>query len=142
MVVNYPFVIIEDPLDEEDYEGHAILTAELGIEIVGDDLFTTNVQRLQKGIALGAANAVLLKVNQIGTITEAFKTVQLAYDNGYAVMPCDSRGEGPLIADYAVGLGTGHVRESALGPRGNRFLEIEAELGGRAKFPGRDGFKP
>ena len=88
-----------------------------------------------------AANAVLLKVNQIGTITEAFDTVQLAYENGYAVMPCDSRGEGPLIADYAVGLGTGHLREGALGPRGNRFLEIEAELGNRARFLGRKGFK-
>ena len=141
MVKNYPFVIIEDPLDEEDYEGHAILTAELGIEIVGDDLFTTNIERLKKGIDMGAANAVLLKVNQIGTITEAFDTVQFAYDHGYAVMPCDSRGEGPLIADYAVGLGTGHLREGALGPRGNRFLEIEAELGSQAKFLGRKGFK-
>ena len=141
MVKNYPFVIIEDPLDEEDYEGHAILTAELGIEIVGDDLFTTNIERLKKGIDMGAANALLLKVNQIGTITEAFDTVQFAYDHGYAVMPCDSRGEGPLIADYAVGLGTGHLREGALGPRGNRFLEIEAELGSRAKFLGRKGFK-
>ncbi len=140
MVANYPFVIVEDPLDEDDYEGHAILTAELGIEIVGDDLFTTSVERLTKGIVMGAANAVLLKVNQIGTITEAFDTVQLAYDNGYAVMPCDSRGEGALIADYAVGLGTGHLREGALGPRGNRFLEIEAELGSQAKFPGRKGF--
>lgn len=142
MVANYPFVIIEDPLDEEDYEGHAMLTKELDIEIVGDDLFTTNIERLKKGIDIGAANAMLLKVNQIGTITEAFDTVRLAYDNGYAVMPCDSRGEGPLIADYAVGLGTGHLREGALGPRGNRFLEIEAELGDRAKFPGRAGFKP
>jgi enolase len=141
MVKNYPFVIIEDPLDEEDYEGHAILTRELGVEIVGDDLFTTNVDRLKKGIALGAANAVLLKVNQIGTITEAFDTVQLAYDNGYAVMPCDSRGEGALIADYAVGLGTGHLREGALGAHGNRFLAIEAELGSRAKFAGRKAIK-
>jgi enolase len=141
MVANYPFVIIEDPLDEDDYEGHAIVTRDLGIEIVGDDLFTTNVERLLKGIECGAANAVLLKVNQIGTITEAFDTVQLAYDNNYAVMPCDSRGEGALIADYAVGLGTGHLREGALGPRGNRFLEIESELGNRARFPGRKGLK-
>ncbi|TFG72320.1 MAG: hypothetical protein E4H27_02875 [Anaerolineales bacterium] len=140
MVANYPFVIIEDPLDEEDYEGHAMVTAELGIEIVGDDLFTTNVERLKKGIVMGAANAVLLKVNQIGTISEAFDTVQFAYDNDYAVMPCDSRGEGALIADYTVGLGTGHLREGALGPRGNRFLEIEAELGNQAKFAGRKGF--
>lgn len=142
MVANYPFVIIEDPLDEIDYEGHAILTKKLGVAIVGDDLFTTNPERLQQGIAVGAANTLLLKVNQIGTITEAFQAVQLAYDNGYGVMPCDSRGEGELIADYCVGLGTGHLREGALGPLGNRFLQIEAELGSRARFLGRKGFKP
>lgn len=142
MVANYPFVIIEDPLDEIDYEGHAVLTRELGIAIVGDDLFTTNPERLQQGIEVGAANTLLLKVNQIGTITEAFQAVQMAYDHGYGVMPCDSRGEGELIADYCVGLGTGHLREGALGPLGNRFLAIEAELGSRARFLGRKGFKP
>jgi enolase len=142
MVNNYPFVIIEDPLDEEDYEGHAILTKDLGIEIVGDDLFTTNVERVQHGIALGAANAVLLKVNQIGTISEAFDMVRLAYHHGYGVMPCDSRGEGVAIADYTVGLNAGHLREGALGEIGNRFLEIEAELGSRAQFAGRAGLKP
>lgn len=142
MVANYPFVIIEDPLDEIDYEGHAILTKKLGVALVGDDLFTTNPERLQEGIAVGAANTLLLKVNQIGTITEAFQAVQMAYDNGYGVMPCDSRGEGELIADYCVGLGTGHLREGALGPLGNRFLQIEAELGSRARFLGRKGFKP
>jgi len=141
MVANYPFVIIEDPLDEIDYEGHAIVTKELGIQIVGDDLFTTNVERLQQGLEVGAANAVLLKVNQIGTISEAFDTVQMAYRNGYGVMPCDSRGEGWLIADYTVGLGTGHLREGATGAVGNRFLEIEAELGSRAKFLGKKALK-
>jgi len=141
MVNNWPFVIIEDPLDEVDYEGHAILTRELGIEIVGDDLFTTNPARVRQGIDLGACNAVLLKVNQIGTISEAFDMVDLAYRNGYGVMPCDSRGEAEAICDYSVGLGTGHLRESALGERGNRFLEIEAELGSRAKFLGKDGIK-
>ncbi len=141
MVKEYPFIILEDPLHEDDYEGHAILTRELGIQIVGDDLFTTNPERLQKGIDLGAANAVLLKVNQIGTISEAFEMVQLAYRNGYGVMPCDSRGEGDAIADYSVGLNCGTVRESATGPRGNRFLQIEAELGGRARFLGKKGLK-
>jgi len=111
MVANYPFVILEDPLDEVDYGGHAILTRELGIEIVGDDLFTTNIERLRRGIEVGACNAVLLKVNQIGTISKAFDVVQLAYRNGYGVMPCSSRGEGPDIGDYAVGLNTGHLRE-------------------------------
>ena len=142
MVKNYPFVIIEDPLDEDDYEGHAILTRELAVEIVGDDLFTTNTERVQHGIDTGAANAVLLKVNQIGTISEAFDMVRLAYRNGYGVMPCDSRGEGAAIADYCVGLGTGHLREGGTGDVGNRFLEIEAELGSRARFLGRAGLKP
>ncbi|HHX42754.1 MAG TPA: phosphopyruvate hydratase [Chloroflexi bacterium] len=141
-VAEYPFVIIEDPLDEDDYEGHAIVTKELGIEIVGDDLFTTNPARVQQGIDAGAANTVLLKVNQIGTISEAFDMVQLAYRNGYGVMPCSSRGEGADIADYTVGLGCGHLREGALGPTGNRFLQIEEELGSRAVFLGRKGLKP
>lgn len=141
MVTNWPFVIIEDPLDEIDYEGHAILTSKLGIQIVGDDLFTTNPVRVKEGIEAGACNTVLLKVNQIGTISEAFDMVDLAYRNGYGVMPCDSRGEGEDICDYCVGLGTGHLREGALGERGNRFLEIEAELGSRAKFLGKDALK-
>jgi enolase len=141
MVRNWPFIIIEDPLHELDYEGHAVLTRELGIEIVGDDLFTTNTERVQQGIEMGACNSVLLKVNQIGTITESFDMVELAYRHGYGVMPCDSRGEGAAIADYTVGLGCGHLREGALGPRGNRFLEIEAELGSRARFAGKPGVK-
>jgi len=141
MVKEYPFIILEDPLDEDDYEGHAVLTRELGIQVVGDDLFTTHTERLQKGIDAGAANTVLLKVNQIGTITEAFEMVQMAYRNAYAVMPCDSRGEGADIADYSVGLNCGTIRESATGPRGNRFLQIEAELGKRAVFLGRKGLK-
>jgi enolase len=142
MVGNYPFVILEDPLDEEDYEGHALLARELGIEVVGDDLFTTNIERLKHGISVGACNAILLKVNQIGTITEAFDVVQYAYRYGYGVMPCSSRGEGADIADYAVGLNTGHVRESGLDPAANRLLQIELELGSRAKFLGKEGFKP
>lgn len=141
MTREYPFVILEDPLDEDDYEGTAALTRELDIQIVGDDLFTTDPVRVQKGIDAGAANTVLLKVNQIGTISEAFDMVQLAYRNGYGVMPCSSRGEGADIADYCVGLNCGTVRESATGPTGNRFLQIEAELGRRACFLGRRGLK-
>jgi enolase len=141
MVKDYPFIILEDPLDEDDYEGHALLTRELGIQVVGDDLFTTNSERLRKGIEAGAANTVLLKVNQIGTITEAFEMVQLACRNGYGVMPCDSRGEGADIADYSVGLNCGTIRECATGPRGNRLLQIEAELGKRALFLGKQGLK-
>jgi enolase len=141
LVRQYPFVIIEDPLDEEDYEGHAILTRELGIQIVGDDLFTTDAERLRQGIACSAGNAVLLKVNQIGTISEALEMVRLAYRHGYGVMPCSSRGEGADIADYSVGLNCGTIRECATGPRGNRLLQIETELGKRAQFLGGAGIK-
>lgn len=138
MVATYPFMILEDPLDENDFEGHAILTRELGIEVVGDDLFTTNPQRLKQGIQVGAANTMLLKVNQVGTISEAFDAVQLAYQHGYGVMPCSSRGEGTVIADYTVGLGAGHQRGGA---SSNRLLKIEAELGDRAKFLGKQALK-
>ena len=141
MVKNYPFVIIEDPLEENDYEGHAEVTRALGIQVVGDDLFTTNVERLKKGIAVGACNAVLLKVNQVGTISEALDTVDLAYRNGWGIMPCSSRGEGIDIADYSVGIGSGVVRESGVWPTCNRLLQIEEELGSRAKFLGKMGFK-
>ncbi len=139
MVDKYNFIIIEDPLHEDDFEGHAELTRELGIQIVGDDLFTTNIERLKRGIEAGACNTVLLKVNQVGTISEALDTIQWAYKNGYAVEPCSSRGEGPEIADYSVGINAGTVRNRALGPVGNRFMQIEAELGCTAKFLGKAG---
>jgi enolase len=141
MVKQFPFICLEDPLDEDDFEGHAVLTRELGIQVVGDDLFTTNVERLKQGMKVGACNTVLLKVNQIGTISEAFATVRLAHSHGYGVQPCASRGEGADIADYAVGLGTGTIRESALDPTGNRLRKIESELGSRASFAGKAGFK-
>lgn len=141
MVKDYPFVIIEDPFDEDDYETTARLTKAVDIQIVGDDLFTTNSARVRQGIEVGAANTVLLKVNQIGTITEAFDMIQLAYENGYGVMPCSSRGEGADIADYCVGINCGTVREGGTGPTGNRFLQIEAELGARARFAGKKGLK-
>ena len=141
MVKEYPFVVLEDPFDEIDYEGHAWAAKELGIQVVGDDLFTTNIERLKKGLEVGACNTVLLKVNQIGSISEAFDTVNLAHSKGYGVMPCSSRGEGIDIADYAVGLGTGSIRESGLDQTANRFMAIEAELGSRARFWGKAGLK-
>lgn len=141
IIKDYPFVIIEDPFNEDDYETTAALTKECGIQIVGDDLFTTNPERVAYGISKDAANAVLLKVNQVGTISEALEMIQYAYKFGYAVMPSDSRGEGESIADYAVGINAGSIRESAIGPRGNRFLEIEEELGSSAKFIGAAGLK-
>ena len=141
IIKDYPFVIIEDPFNEDDYETTAQLTEESGIQIVGDDLFTTTLERVKYGISQNAANAVLLKVNQIGTLSEAFEMIQYAYKNNYAIMPSDSRGEGASIADYAVGINAGSIRESAVGDRGNRFLEIEEELGDNAKFLGAKGLK-
>ncbi|MGI6123492.1 MAG: enolase C-terminal domain-like protein [Acetivibrionales bacterium] len=137
----YPFVIMEDPLSEDDFEGHAYLTEKTGIQIVGDDLFSTNFERVKKGIKTGACNTVLLKVNQVGSITESLEMVQLAYENGYGVMPCSSRGENLDICDYSVGLNATTIRESSLGSAGTRFLEIEAELGSRAKYAGKSGLK-
>ena len=142
-VREYPLVVLEDPLDEDDYEGHAELTKEIPqILIVGDDLFTTNAKRLQEAINVGACNGALLKVNQIGTFSEALDYVNLAHMNGYRVMPCSSRGEGAAIADYTVGLNTGVIRESGLGDTGNRLLAIEEELGKNAIFLGRRGLEP
>ena len=141
IIKEYPFVIIEDPFNEDDYDTTALFTKESGIQIVGDDLFTTNPERVAYGISKESANAVLLKVNQVGSISEALEMIQYAYKFGYAVMPSDSRGEGESIADYAVGINAGSIRESAIGPRGNRFLEIERELGSSAKFIGARGLK-
>jgi enolase len=141
MVATYPVVILEDPLGEEDYKGHAVLVRELGIEIVGDDLFTTNPTRLQMGIDVGGANCMLLKVNQVGTISEAFDAVEMAYRAGYGVMPCSSRGEGVAMADYVVGLGTAQTRGGASGATANRYLEIEAELGDSARFLGKQALQ-
>lgn len=141
MIQQYPFVILEDPFNEDDYETTAAFTKDSGIQIVGDDLFTTNPVRVEHGISVGAANAILLKVNQIGTITEALQMIQYAYKFGYAVMPSDSRGEGDSIGDYAVGINAGSIRESGIGPRGNRLIEIEEELGARAQFIGAKGLK-
>ena len=139
----YPIVSIEDGCAENDWDGWKILTDKLGknTQLVGDDLFVTNVEFLRKGIERRCANSILVKVNQIGTISEALEMIQYAYKFGYAVMPSDSRGEGEAIADYAVGINAGSVRECGIGPRANRFMEIEAELGKTAKFLGARGLK-
>ncbi len=141
MVKTYPFVILEDPFNEDDFEMHARLTDALDIQIVGDDLFTTMTDRVKHGIAMGAANTVLLKVNQVGTISEALDMVNLAYAHGYGIMPAESRGEGIDIADYSVGINAGSIRECSVTPPANRLLEIEHELGSRAKFAGKHGLK-
>lgn len=139
MVGQYPFVGLEDPLHEDDFEGTAILTRKLDIQVVGDDLFTSNPERVKQGIAAGAGTTVLLKVNQIGSISEALDMVQLAAESGYSVIPCASRGEGATaIADYCVGINASTVRECGLKEESNRFIEIERELGSRVRFLGKD----
>ena len=139
IIKKYPFVILEDPFFEDDYESHAKLTKATDIQIVGDDLFTTMTERVKQGAACGAANTVLLKVNQVGTISQSLEMIQEAYRLGYGVMPCESRGEGPTIADYCVGINACSVREGGTGATANRFLEIEKELGSKAKYQGKHG---
>jgi len=141
LVRNTPLVIIEDPFEETDYKSHAELTRTVDIQIVGDDLFTTNQERVQHGASIGAANTVLLKVNQVGTISESLEMVRCAYENGYGIMPCSSRGEGVTIADYSVGINAGTIREAAVDETANRLLEIERELGKSAVFLGKRGLK-
>lgn len=141
MVKDYPVVIIEDPFYEEDYDSHAELTRSVDIQIVGDDLYTTNPKRVQIGAEKKATNCVLLKVNQIGTITETLEMINLAHRNDMSIMPCESRGEGATIADYSVGINAETIRESGINETANRFLEIEKELGDKAIFLGKRGLK-
>jgi enolase len=136
-VENYPIVSLEDPLHEEDFEGHARATQELGIEVVGDDLFTTNVERLKRGIALSAANSMVLKITQVGTVSEAMAACQVALTNGYNVHPCGSRGDQDSIGDFAVGLNAGQVRAGDH----NHLLAIEEELGQSAVWLGKAAYK-
>jgi enolase len=136
-VESYPVVSLEDPLHEEDFEGHALATRELGIEVVGDDLFTTNQERLKQGIELGAANSMVLKITQVGTVSEALAACRLALANNYNVHPCGSRGDRDSIGDFAVGLNAGQVRAG----EHNRLLAIEAELGQSAAWMGKSAYK-
>jgi len=136
-VDTYPILSLEDVLHENDFEGHATATEELGIEIVGDDLFTTNIERLKQGIAAGAANSMVLKITQVGSVTEALAACRTAVANGYNVHPCGSRGDNDSIGDFAVGLNTGQVRATAH----NRLLTIEEELGRSAVWPGKAAYK-
>lgn len=148
LVTNYPIVSIEDPLHEEDFEGFSTMTRELGsrILIVGDDLFTTNIKRLSKGIELKAANAILVKVNQVGTLTETIDVVKLAHENMYRAIISHRSGEteDTIIADLSVGLSTGLIKTGApaRGERTckyNRLLEIYEELE-KPRYPGFSAF--
>ncbi|WP_423793441.1 phosphopyruvate hydratase [Methanocaldococcus indicus] len=144
LVNRYPIVSIEDPFHEEDFEGFRLITKELNIQIVGDDLFTTNVKRLKEGIKLKAANALLLKVNQIGTLSEAIDAAELAFRNGYSVIVSHRSGEteDTTIADLSVALNSGQIKTGApaRGERTakyNQLIRIEEELG-YSKYAGRD----
>jgi len=142
LVDAYPIVSIEDPLEEEDFEGFAEATKALPIQILGDDLFVTNAARLRKGIQMGAANALLWKVNQVGTLTEALEAADLARRSGYAMQASHRSGdtEDPFVADLAVGIGCGQMKSGApaRGERTakyNRLLRIEERLGASARYP-------
>jgi enolase len=149
LVANYPIVSIEDPLDEEDWDGWKSITDQLGdkTQLVGDDLFVTNVERLQRGIAGGQANAMLVKVNQIGSLTETLDAVELAHRNGMRNMMAHRSGEteDTTIADLAVATNCGQIKTGAPArservAKYNQLLRIEDELGEAARYAGAGAF--
>ncbi|ERS46708.1 phosphopyruvate hydratase [Corynebacterium kefirresidentii] len=149
LIDEYPIVSIEDPLQEDDWDGYTALTAAIGekVQIVGDDFFVTNPARLQEGIEKKAANALLVKVNQIGTLTETFDAVELAHRNGYRTMMSHRSGEteDTTIADLAVALNCGQIKTGAPArservAKYNQLLRIEQELGDGAVYAGRSAF--
>lgn len=143
LVEEFPIFSIEDPLDEEDWEGWQKLTKKIGdrVQLVGDDLFVTNAKRLRKGIEPGAANAILIKVNQIGTLTETFETIKTAQEAGYNVIVSHRSGEteDTIIADIAVAFNTGQIKTGApcrseRVAKYNRLLRIEEQIGEKEKL--------
>jgi enolase len=148
-VEKYPIVVLEDGLAEDDWEGWKLLNQTLGdkIELVGDDLFVTNVQRIKRGIAENVANAVLIKLNQIGTLTETIAAINMARSAGWGAMVSHRSGEtvDSFIADFTVAMSTGHLKTGApcRGERVekyNQLLRIEEELGRAAVYAGRKAF--
>jgi enolase len=145
----YPLVSIEDGLAEDEWDGWRALTATLGdrLQLVGDDVFVTNVERLRRGIEQGAANAILVKVNQVGTLTETLDAIELARANGLGVVISHRSGEteDTTIADLAVATNAGQIKTGAPSrsdrvAKYNQLLRIEEELGGEARYPGWDAF--
>jgi enolase len=146
----YPVLSIEDGMDEEDWDGWSALTERIGerVQLVGDDLFVTNTQRLKRGIELGVANSILVKVNQIGTLTETLDAVRTATEAGYTVVMSHRSGEteDTTIADLAVATGCGQIKTGAPSrsdrvAKYNQLLRIEEALGSDATYPGRSAFK-
>ena len=149
LVEKYPIISIEDALDEEDWEGWQKLTAKLGgkVQLVGDDLFVTNTERLAKGIQLGAGNAILIKLNQIGSVSETLEAIQMAHNAGYTAISSHRSGEtaDTTIADLAVALNTCQIKTGAPSrservAKYNQLLRIEEQLGDSAVYPGMAAF--
>ena len=147
---NYPIISIEDGMDEDDWEGWKILTEKIGkkVQLVGDDLFVTNVKRLKKGIENNIANSILIKVNQIGTLTETIAAVNMAHNAGYTSVMSHRSGETEdnTIADLAVALSTGQIKTGSASrsdrmAKYNQLIRIEEELGDNAYFPQLNAFK-
>lgn len=149
LVEKYPIISIEDALDEEDWEGWQLLTKELGdkIQLVGDDLFVTNTERLAKGIKLGCGNSILIKLNQIGSVSETLEAIKMAHKAGYTAIASHRSGEteDTTIADLAVALNTCQIKTGAPSrservAKYNQLLRIEEELGENAVYPGDSAF--
>jgi enolase len=149
-VNKYPIISIEDGFDENDWDGWKVMTEKLGgrIQLVGDDLFVTNPAILKKGIERNIANSILIKVNQIGTLTETFAAIDMAHKAGYSAVMSHRSGEteDTTIADLAVATGTGQIKTGSLSrsdrvAKYNRLMKIEEELGNAAKYAGRSAFK-
>jgi enolase len=148
-IAAYPIISIEDPLDQNDWAGYARMTEELGhkIQIVGDDFFVTNTERLKRGIAEGACNSILIKLNQIGTVTETIDAVRMAQKAGYTAVISHRSGEteDTFIADLSVALETGQIKTGSMSrsdrvAKYNQLMRIEDELGVTARYAGRDTF--
>lgn len=149
LVDKYPIISIEDALDEEDWEGWKKLTKELGdrVQLVGDDLFVTNTERLSKGIANGCGNSILIKLNQIGSVSETLEAIKMAHNAGYTAIASHRSGEteDTTIADLAVALNTCQIKTGAPSrservAKYNQLLRIEEELGENALYPGKNAF--
>ena len=149
LVEKYPIISIEDALDEEDWEGWQLLTKELGgkVQLVGDDLFVTNTERLSKGISLGCGNSILIKLNQIGSVSETLEAIKMAHKAGYTAISSHRSGEtaDTTIADLAVALNTCQIKTGAPSrservAKYNQLLRIEEELGDAAVYPGMQAF--
>jgi enolase len=149
LIDKYPIISIEDGLDEEDWEGWQKMTARLGkkVQLVGDDLFVTNTERLAKGIEMGCANSILIKLNQIGSVSETLEAIKMAHDAGYTAISSHRSGEtaDTTIADLAVALNTNQIKTGAPSrservAKYNQLLRIEENLGTSAKFMGKKAF--